>query len=115
MLSPVPGNSVKKKRWNLEFDIPKSIKLPGVTIQVKCVSPSEEDKVDNNHGMWQYNVDTDRAVIYVDKDAPIEHQRYVLLHELLHAIHELLDVGICEYPEFVQPTVKAEKALPLAG
>lgn len=98
----------KKKRWNLDFPIPHSIALPGVRIKVVTRDPSVHAVAANNHGTWNYDLDVDKAIIVLDGTAAIQQQRYSLLHELLHAVHELLDVGISEYPEHVQPT-KAQK------
>ena len=53
--------------------------------------------------MWLYDLDEDKAVIVLDKELSVEEKRYVLLHELLHAIHEIMDVGVTEYPEDVRP------------
>ena len=75
-------------------------------MRVVQADPNESSIAANTHGLWLYDVDEDKATIVISKDAPIAGQRYVLLHELLHAIHEVLDVGISEFPDLVQPTIK---------
>jgi len=97
---------LKRRRWNYDFPIPASVALPGCRVRVALADPNASSIAANTHGLWLYDVDEDKAAIVISKDAPIEVQRYVLLHELLHAIHEILDVGISEFPELVRPTVK---------
>lgn len=111
--STAPSTGPKRKRWKLDFDIPKSINLPGVRIAVKLEAPSEDSRAANNHGMWLYDLDKDRAAIIIDKEVPIEVQRYVLLHELLHAVHEALDLALEEFPQYVHPKSWHPKDQPL--
>ena len=86
-------------------------------MRVKVIKrdPSVHDAAANNHGGWTYDVDADRATIMIDGTAPVAQQRYILLHELLHAVHELLDIGVCEFPEHVQPTIAQKPLTQSAG
>jgi Zn-dependent peptidase ImmA (M78 family) len=47
-------------------------------------------------------------VIRIDEGLPLPVQRYALIHELQHALVELLDVMIEKYPDHVRPKAYAE-------
>lgn len=55
----------------------------------------------NFDGHWVYNIREDRCGILIDRRLPIQVQRYVYLHELLHGVHELIDIMLEEFPEHV--------------
>ena len=74
------------------FDIPKVVPLPGCRTRVRIVPADEAAVLHDCDGLHTYNYDKQTSVILIDGRLPIEVQRYVLLHELLHAVHEALDV-----------------------
>lgn len=85
--------------------IPQHVDLPfGFRVYIRRISPAEmADRLDDEEGesivaagFWDY----DEATIYLDKTLPIAKQRYILAHELLHAVndwvHHLLNNGVAE-------------------
>jgi len=64
------------------FRIPKKIQLPGFTIIVR----EESDQELSVEGTWEYEPTTGTAVIRIQKSLPIRRKRYILVHELQHAI-----------------------------
>lgn len=82
--------------------IPKRVKLPGMRVRVKVVPPAGCSVFANQcDGLFTYSVSKGTAVVLIDGRLPLPVQRYVLLHELLHAMHELIDIGLEEFPESV--------------
>lgn len=96
-----PAKPEKKPVWVGAFDIPKVIRLPGLVIRVRIVDPVE--RVMENDALWLYNAEQQTAVILIDGQLPIEVQRYSLIHELQHALVDLLDVMVEHYRADVQP------------
>ena len=78
-----------KPRWSSDWPIPRSINLPGCRIAVRALPAKKREE---HCGAWLYDHEKDVAVILIDDTAPIEAQRYTLLHELQHAIIEIVDV-----------------------
>jgi hypothetical protein len=72
--------------------IPNRITLPfGFVIAVHRISPSEmadrlEEDLDegNAAGFWDY----DQMAIFIDKTLPIAKQRYIMAHEMVHAVND---------------------------
>ena len=87
--------------WVGTFDIPRRVQLPGVRIRVRVVDPSE--RIMENDALWLYNVEQQTAVILIDGRLPLEVQRYSLIHELQHALVDLLDVMVEHFRTDVQP------------
>lgn len=78
--------------------LPRQVRLPfGYTVQVKEVSDSEMRAEDEdgglNDGLW----DAETKTIYVRASIPPRRKRYILVHEMGHALwdyqHELFDEG----------------------
>lgn len=96
---------VKKPVWYGDWPIPKKIELPGVTIRIKLLNAKDCEAMGAGYGVWMYKPPiTDPnpdAVIYINSDIPIAAQRYVLVHELQHAVMELVDVMLEKFPENV--------------
>lgn len=91
---------LRRRRWNGDFAIPRSVPLPGCRIGVVTVHDSGvPNTVD---GAWTYSYMQDKARIFIDADLPLPVQRYVLLHELIHALNDILDQMIEQCPELVQ-------------
>ena len=101
MDSPSPSKPEKKPVWVGTFDIPKHVQLPGLRIRVRVVAP--EERVMENDALWLYNVEDHTAIILIDGRLPIEVQRYSLIHELQHALVDLLDVMVEHFRADVQP------------
>lgn len=78
-----------------DWPIPSRITIPGLTAKVRL---EENKRFDGN---FEYVFDAQRAIFKVDMRLPLEVQRYVLLHELLHAVHETIDVMLEKYPDLV--------------
>jgi hypothetical protein len=95
--------------WSGDWPIPSKIRLPGVTIRVRVVPPAADRALD---GGWVYEPpgDGEKALILIDGSLPLEFQRYVLLHELGHAIHETIDVMLEAFPGHVRTRFMAAEA-----
>lgn len=82
--------------------IPKFVDLPfGFRIEVRRIPPSEmadrleEDLEDGSAaGFWDF----DEMTIFIDKSLPAAKQRYILAHEMVHAVndwaHLCLNMGV---------------------
>lgn len=81
------------------FKIPKVVKLPGVLIKVLVVPPSELES-DCDAG-WYY--DQGLPVIRISSALGIKRQRYLLYHELQHAIHDILHTALQDHGKEVAP------------
>ena len=71
----------------LNDHLPQRVRLPfGYVITIKAVAPSTLKRVAKEEvwGCW----DGTTRTIYVDKTANPRKQRYVLTHEMMHAIAE---------------------------
>ena len=101
MNSSLPLKPERVPRWSGTFAIPKRITLPGLTIRVRIVDPAE--RVMDADALWLYNVEQQTAVILIDGRLPLEVQRYSLIHELQHALVDLLDVMVEHFRADVQP------------
>ena len=101
MNSSSPPKPERVPRWSGTFDIPKRITLPGLTIRVRVVDPAE--RAMDADALWLYNVEQQTAVILIDGRLPLEVQRYSLIHELQHALVDLLDVMVEHFRTDVQP------------
>lgn len=86
---------MSKPAFSGDWAIPSRITIPGLTAKVRL---EENDLFDGN---FVYAFEPQMALFKVDVRLPIEVQRYVLLHELLHAVHEDLDVMLEKFPQFV--------------
>lgn len=81
------------------FRIPKTIRLPGVVVKVLIVPPSElEDDCD---AAWYY--DEGGPVIRISSALGIKRQRYLLYHELQHAVHDILHTALQDHKGEVAP------------
>lgn len=81
------------------FRIPKMIRLPGVTIRVLQVPPSELEE-DEDAG-WYY--DDGKPVIRINSKLALKRKRYLLYHELYHAIHDIMHVALQDHEKEVAP------------
>jgi Zn-dependent peptidase ImmA (M78 family) len=81
------------------FRIPKTIRLPGVVVRVFVVPPSELD--DDCDACWMY--DEGKPVIRISASLGIKRKRYLLYHELQHAIHDILHTALQDNENEVAP------------
>lgn len=88
----------KKPAWSGNWDIPKVINLPGLRIKVRVGIPVRDEL----HGSFSYDSEGGARIILNAND-PIEVQRYTLCHELQHALVELVDQMLEQFPEHVRP------------
>lgn len=97
--------AAKPPVWSGDWSIPKVVKLPGARVTVRLVPQEEVEKAGCLYGVFTYAPPTyekPSAIIRINKDLPVEVQRYTLVHELQHALVELLDVMVEKFPESVQ-------------
>ena len=87
-----------KENYNFNFQLPRSVVLPGVRITVKYTDLSDTGE----DGIWVYSHAEGTATILIDASLPLPVQRYVLLHELGHAMLELVDIGLEHAADQVQ-------------
>lgn len=81
------------------FRIPKKVKLPGATVRVEIVHP---DKLDENaDAEWLYL--EDQPTIRISSKVSKKRQRYLLYHELMHALHDLMHVALQDHKKEVAP------------
>lgn len=94
---------MKKPIWQPEFTIPSHVSLPGLRIRVRLATPDTVASLQHMDGNFFYTVDAEKpiAMVTIDSTYPLPVQRYILLHELGHAIHEEIDVMLEQYPECV--------------
>jgi Zn-dependent peptidase ImmA (M78 family) len=81
------------------FNIPDVIELPGVTIEVQVTE--RKYMTGDADGYWSYT--NCGGLIRIAADLPIRRQRYILLHELLHAINDVMHVGLQEHHPVLKP------------
>ena len=89
--------------WDAEWKIPKTIHLPGCRVKV-CLVDRESPGLEEADAQWSYKHEENEpgyATIYIAKDLSLPVQRYCLLHELQHAMIELLDIMTEKYPKNV--------------
>lgn len=84
-----------------EFDIKRSYTFCGIRIRVHVVSDAEMTRRGYGHGGWFYDMEKGVARIFLNETNPLELQRYTLLHEGLHAVHDILDQAL-EHGQFVK-------------
>lgn len=96
----------KRPTWSGDWPIPKVVRLPGCRARVKLV-PGGPGGLS---GAWVYDQPEGKATIFINADLPLPVQRYVLLHELQHALVELVDVGLEEFPADVMTKYAAQQA-----
>lgn len=94
---------MKRPAFSGDWPIPKRIDLPGMRVRVRVVPPGESSVASKFDGVFMYDVEKSSAVILVDGSLPLEVQRYVVLHELLHAANEAADVALEHFPDLVMP------------
>ena len=93
----IGAGRVRKPRWDFNIPLPKTVRLPGVTIEVQ-VGPRKFGA----DGAWVYDVQAGQAVILIDENLPDPVRFYTLVHELQHALVDLLDQAIERAPELVK-------------
>ncbi|MDR7559485.1 MAG: hypothetical protein QN141_13465 [Armatimonadota bacterium] len=67
--------------------------LPGVLVYVRVV-PRED--LEGDSGWWEYDDTASAGVISIARDLSLAERRYVLLHELQHALVDILDQAILQ-------------------
>lgn len=79
--------------------LPRTLVFPfGFIIKLKCVTAAEmkSAQADDCDGYW----DVGTRTIYLRRRLPAKRLRYILLHEMQHAltdyIHEMLDDGVAK-------------------
>lgn len=81
------------------FRLRKSYVLPGVVIHVAV---KKREDMEGDMGWWDYDEETSSGRIAIAADLTTRERRYVLLHELQHALVDILDValgmGTAAYP-----------------
>jgi len=71
-------------------------------VRVRVVPPEDYVYLHGNDGLWVYGLEDNSATILIDGRLPLEVQRYTLLHELLHAMNDLIDQMLEKEPAHVQ-------------
>lgn len=83
-----------------KFPIPSAIQLPGVSILVQVVRPRNLPKdVDAD---WGY-LNDGKPRIRISSDLGIKRQRYLLYHELHHAIADIMHTALQDHSKDVAP------------
>lgn len=82
-----------------KFRIPKTVRLPGVLVQVRLVPASELSP--DADAEWTY--DERGGIINILESVPLARQRYLLLHELHHAIADAMHTALQDLPKDVAP------------
>jgi hypothetical protein len=91
------------KRWTGDWAIPKTIHLPGVTVQVQVIGEKDDRALLRGcDGFTMYSYHQDACRIILDGTLPLPVQRYVLIHELRHVDNELQDIMLEHFPKYVQ-------------
>lgn len=73
--------------------------LPGVVISVQVLSPKNMPK--DCDADWRYTEGS--AVIRISNAVGIQRQRYLLYHELYHAIHDIMHTALQDHPKEIAP------------
>ena len=97
--------------WSGSWPLPRSVQLPGCRVRVLLWPPDKLPLGGTTHGLYVYDVEKDIAAIYIDKTAPLPVQRYILIHELDHALNELRDVMLEYHLDQVHPHAAREVKL----
>ena len=94
-----------KSAFSSDWPIPAYVSLPGcrVRVVVREIDPKGPD------GFWSYDTDKGKAQVSIRAGLPLSVQRYVLLHELLHTVHEIIDICLEEHPHNVSTKNMAER------
>lgn len=74
------------------FDIPDVIDLPGVTIEVQVTE--RKYMTGGVDGYFTYT--RSGWLIRIASDLTIRRQRYILLHELMHAMNDVMHMSLQE-------------------
>lgn len=82
-----------------KFRIPTKVKLPGAIIKVEVVHPDKLDEEADAEWLYLDNQPTIRISSKVSK----KRQRYLLYHELYHAIHDIMHVALQDHKKEVAP------------
>jgi hypothetical protein len=98
-----------KPVWSGDWPIPKVVLQPGLRIRVRLKPEAWLVEKGYKYGIWVYD-HPNTATIYINQDQPIEVQRYILYHELGHAVHEAIDIMLEKFPEHVQTISMARLA-----
>lgn len=87
------------------FRIPRTVRLPGIVIAVHEL-PDTEMTHDGElcDGYFNYSIEDGTSWIDIRKNLPITKKRYVLIHEIQHAIVDLLDIGLSRFPHIIGRT-----------
>jgi hypothetical protein len=96
---------MKSPVWSGDWPIPKTIRLPGLRLRIKVLSPEEAEERGCTYGIWSYgtpNSEHPYATIFLNGALPLAVQRYTIWHELIHAVNDGLDQMIEKFPEHVQ-------------
>lgn len=95
---------MKRPAWYGDWPVPKAVHLPGVRVRVRQLPETDMlEKYGTRFGCFSYDVPKQLAVVILNGDLPLEVQRYTLLHELQHALVDVLDQMVEKFPESVQP------------
>lgn len=89
---------MRKPTWSGDWPIPRRVNLPGCRVRVLIVPRAEI--TGQCDATWTYKHEEGGkgyAVVRIAADLPTPVQRYCLLHELQHAMVELVDVMLEKY------------------
>lgn len=85
------------------FRIPKWIPLPGVVVRVVQAERGGPELAGDDAG-WVYDSPDGAATIFLAKDIrSAARLRYLLYHELLHVLNDMMLVALRDYPDLFQP------------
>lgn len=99
--------------------LPKSVEIMGRTIPIKLVSKEDLNKwIMGAEGIW----DTYTRTIYINKEAPLQIQKYYVYHEMGHAMKtfvgldqvisaELQEVIVQSYATLIEDVLKQANIL----
>lgn len=95
--------------WSGDWLIPKRVVLPGLRIRVRIL-PREGAPLFGQDASWVYFVGGGAQISIAD-DMPLARQRYSLIHEMQHAMVELVDRMIEDFPQHVRTHTMEESWL----
>jgi hypothetical protein len=93
---------MKRPTWSGDWPIPRVVPLPGMRVRVRVVPP---EKCPYKYGAFVYVEPTGEhphATVLINGQWPIEMQRYILWHELVHAVNDGIDQMVEKFPDHVQ-------------